>query len=363
MKGQVNNYQSWFVARNTGGSDIKATYIGNHGVERSRTRVRVPLGRILCSLLPLIILLWTLSACSILTPPSGSPGTVSAPEMLTEYDSCAERVLIMSVDGLRPDALSVERTPNIISLAAQGAYTWTARTIHPPSTLPGHASMLTGYDVIQHGVSWNDYYPEMGYIKTTSLFELAHDSGMSTSMFVAREKMQHIALPGSVDNFILVSGDYTEIRKKAIEYIEPGFGVMFIHLRGMDKAGHTYGWMGEEYLAMAANVDDEVAFVMDALRQADLERSTLVFLTADHGGHGKNHMTGLAADMTIPWVIAGPGVNPTQNLISEVRVYDTAATAAWALGLPLPGDMKGSPVSEAFDSASVKECELLIIER
>ncbi|MCJ7825549.1 MAG: sulfatase-like hydrolase/transferase, partial [Anaerolineales bacterium] len=118
-----------------------------------------------------------------------------------------------------------------------------------------------------------------------------------------------------------------------------------------------------EYLAMAANVDYEVGLVMNALRQEDLEKSTLVFLTADHGGHGKNHMTGLAADMTIPWVIAGPGVIPTQHLNSQVRVYDTAATAAWALGLALPGDMKGSPVSEAFDSASLQECELLMIER
>jgi len=31
-----------------------------------------------------------------------------------------------------------------------------------------------------------------------------------------------------------------------------------------------------------------------------------------------------------------------------VRVYDTAATAAWALGLPLPEAWEGRPIVEAF---------------
>ena len=363
MKTQERNYQSWFIEKYNRGSDLQSISNDNHPIWRSRLRAWVSISRIPYRVLPFVILLFAISACSIFSSASGLPGTVSAPDVLTEYDTCAERILIMSVDGLRPAALSAERTPIIIGLAAQGAYTWTARTIHPPSTLPGHASMLTGYDVIDHGLSWNDYYPEMGFIKTTSVFEIAHEGGFRTSMFVAREKMQHIALPGSVDDFILVDGDYPELTKRAIGFIEPGFGVMFIHLRSMDKAGHTYGWMSEEYLAKAAFVDQEVSLVMNALRQADLEKSTLVILTADHGGHGKNHMTGLAADMTIPWIVVGPGVIPTYNLSSQVIVYDTAATAAWALGLALPADMKGTPVSEAFDSTSIQECELLVLER
>jgi arylsulfatase A-like enzyme len=52
--------------------------------------------------------------------------------------------------------------------------------------------------------------------------------------------------------------------------------------------------------------------------------------------------------MTIPWIVAGPGVVPGSKLSRRVVVYDTAATAMWALGLDLPSDLDGRPVLEAF---------------
>jgi len=275
------------------------------------------------------------------------------------YAPCAERALIMSIDGLRPDALSPETSPNIYALAGRGAHTWTARTVNPPSTLPAHASMLTGFDVLQHRVSWNDYYPDMGYVETTSLFEIAHNHGFRTSMFIGNDKMRHIAIPGSVDDFVLVPGiSYSDRALAAIEYIEQGFGVMFVHLGGVDKAGHSYGWMSNEYLAQIPLVDDDVRVLMDGLRQQGLEETTLVILTADHGGVGTNHMTSQASVMTIPWIIAGPGVGTGLGLTTEVRIYDTAATVLWALGLPMPEDMAGTPVREAFGAGVEAECGL-----
>lgn len=289
-------------------------------------------------------------------PPT--PGAYSGPSV--DYAPCAQRALIMSIDGLRPDALSPETAPNIYALAARGAYTWTARTVNPPSTLPSHASMLTGYDVLQHHISWNDYYPEMGYVQTTSLFEIAHDHGLRTSMFIGNEKMRHIAIPGSVDDFVLVPGtSYSDRVLAAIEHFEPGFGVMFVHMGGVDKAGHTYGWMSEEYLAQVSLVDEDVRVLMNALHQRGLEETTLVILTADHGGLGTNHMSSHASVMTIPWIIAGPGVNAGLGLSTEVRIYDTTATVLWALGLPIPEDMTGTPVREAFAAGVEVECRPL----
>jgi arylsulfatase A-like enzyme len=134
---------------------------------------------------------------------------------------------------------------------------------------------------------------------------------------------------------------------------------MFVHMGGMDKAGHTYGWMSDEYLAQVSLVDDDVRVLMDALRQQGLEETTLVILTADHGGLGTNHMSSHASVMTIPWIIAGPGVNAGLGLTTEVRIYDTTATVLWALGLPIPEDMAGTPVREAFGASVEVECGLL----
>jgi hypothetical protein len=56
--------------------------------------------------------------------------------------------------------------------------------------------------------------------------------------------------------------------------------------------------------------------------------------------------------MRIPWVAAGPHI-PPRALTRGIVTTDTAATAAWVLGLSLSGGATGRPVMEAFDVASV----------
>ncbi len=261
-----------------------------------------------------------------------------------------ERVLIFSLDGLRADAVTPSGTPNIVALAAGGAATFAAQTILPSSTLPSHGSMLSGYEVADHGLTWNDYIPANGYIRTPTLFTLAHAAGLRTVMVVGKEKLEHIAVPGSVDRFIYVPGGDYEIAAAATAEIQTGFDVLFVHFIGPDAAGHLYGWMSPTYVGTVLSTDEAVRRVLQALDQAGLRETTLIILTADHGGHGSTHGSDRPEDMTIPWIIAGPGVAAGRILGTPVRTFDTAATAAFALGLPLPADMDGSPVMEAFST-------------
>jgi hypothetical protein len=53
-------------------------------------------------------------------------------------------------------------------------------------------------------------------------------------------------------------------------------------------------------------------------------------------------------DMTIPWVVSGPGTLRGYRLGSAVHTTDTAATAAWLLGIELSAGVVGEPVFEAF---------------
>src|SRR5688572_20429216 len=73
------------------------------------------------------------------------------------------RVIILSIDGLRPDAIALAPMPNLLALMQSAAYTLSAQTIFPSSTLPSHASMLTGLCPSKHGVDWNDYIPQNGF--------------------------------------------------------------------------------------------------------------------------------------------------------------------------------------------------------
>ena len=84
------------------------------------------------------------------------------------------RALIVSYDGLRPDAIAQAPMPNLQALMQAGAYSLTAQTTFPSATLPGHASMLMGMCPKKHGVDWNDYDPAQGYAQGVDIFDLAH---------------------------------------------------------------------------------------------------------------------------------------------------------------------------------------------
>src|SRR5262245_40042566 len=69
--------------------------------------------------------------------------------------SPSSRVLLISCDGLRPDAIDKAGLSNIQSLIAAGSYQPRGRNQNPPVTLPNHTSMVTGLSVDSHGVRGN----------------------------------------------------------------------------------------------------------------------------------------------------------------------------------------------------------------
>lgn len=257
------------------------------------------------------------------------------------------RVLILSIDGLRPDAIELTPMRNLQALMQTGAYSLVAQTIHPSVTLPSHASMLTGLCPEDHGVDWNDYQPNRGYAIGTDLFDLAQAAGLQTVMVVGKDKLRQVTEPHSTDVFQYINDRDTVIAARVAELIPQGFNLMFVHFPTPDGMGHVYGWLSPEQYSVIFRADEALQTILDALQQAGMREDTLIIVTADHGGHGTTHGTRQPEDMNIPWVAAGPGVRPVV-LSTAVNTTDTAATAAWALGLPLPPEWDGRPVLEAF---------------
>ncbi|MGH7473537.1 MAG: alkaline phosphatase family protein, partial [Candidatus Methylomirabilales bacterium] len=69
------------------------------------------------------------------------------------------RVIIISIDGGRPDGILQAATPTITRVWKQGAYSFRAQTISPSTTLPAHTSMLTGISPDRHGERDNSWWP------------------------------------------------------------------------------------------------------------------------------------------------------------------------------------------------------------
>ena len=259
-------------------------------------------------------------------------------------------VVIISEDGLRPDALTGVNPPTHEAILKRAAYSFRAQTIRSASTLPSHASMLSGFDAKEHGLYWNSWKPDRGYIQVPTVFDAAKKGGGGSAAFVGKHKLAHIAHPKS--GAVVSRPGY--FCKKVVEeaaryFVEKKPEIEFIHFSDPDDLGHSDGWMSNPQLEAIRTTDKCLATLLDAVAAAGLDRETLFIISADHGGHGTNHSGKVKEDRLIPWIAWGPGIRKGHRIKSEISTVDTAATALWVLGYPAPPGMIGKPVIEAFE--------------
>ncbi len=254
------------------------------------------------------------------------------------------RVIIISEDGMRPDALTPELAPAHVALMKQGATADAAETIKQSDTLPSHASMLSGVEAAVHKMSWNNWKRGRGYILAPTIFSIAREHGLSSAMFVGKPKLRHIARPGTVDHFERPGYYCSTVSKRAAEYfLAKRPDIMFVHFSDPDDYGHSRGWMSAAYLKGVRNTDRCLARLLSMLDESGLADETLVIVTADHGGHAHNHSGRRShrVDLEIPWIARGPGIAPGTVIGERMSTVDTAATVLAMLGLPAPARLTG----------------------
>ena len=221
-------------------------------------------------------------------------------------------ILAISLDGLRPDAitkLGTKGAPNLHRLMAQGASTLNARTAYESTrTLPNHTGMLTGRGVagrIGHSVTFNNDNGETladthgAYVP--GMFDVAHDNGRQTAFFAEKDKFYYLmrswdGTHGRTDTIRADNGrDKTDVDRvgppeQLLAGVEAALldgrtDLIFLHLTAPDRAGHADEWMSSEYLR-AVTADDahvgDILAVVDA--HPELANRLTILLTSDHGG-------------------------------------------------------------------------------
>jgi predicted AlkP superfamily pyrophosphatase or phosphodiesterase len=267
------------------------------------------------------------------------------------------RAVILSWDGAKPDVLKdLLAQGHLITLKRMeeaGCWTMDAHTIVPSLTLPSHVSMVTGLLAAGHGVTWNSDRPEKGPLKVPTMFSLAREAGLKVALIVGKTKLRLLAGPQGPDCQVLEKGGPGDVAHRAIQALKDGNpDLLFVHFGAPDAAGHDFGWgdaaaghpPSPEYEAALCACDDATGQLLAALRADPRWARTLVILTADHGGVGKNHGGDSPQETTIPWVAAGGLVTARGALKVAVHTTDTAATALAALEVPIPSGWTGHPV-------------------
>ena len=263
-------------------------------------------------------------------------------------------VIIVSIDGLRPDAISRYRAATLERLSREGRYALQARTILPSTTMPSHASMLTGVGPFQHRILWNDDDVNHAAATVPSVFSVAKREGLSTAAFYSKSKFSQLFPPSALDVTAAPTqsegiwpGESTVAR--AAEHLRAASpSLLFVHLGEPDYAGHSFGWMSEEYADAVRSADTALGHLLARADTVYGRGAYTVIVTADHGGHSRTHGTPRSDDLLIPWVIWGEGVQAGAPLREPIRTMDTAATALWLLGIDVPRGWNGRVVGTAF---------------
>jgi len=250
-------------------------------------------------------------------------------------------VVVIGIDGLGSAALVKQTPPNIAGLMRSGAWTLKARGVLPTVSSPNWASMIMGATPDRHGVDSNDWRFDKYAITPAcraprgsfpTVFDLLKDRApkLHTAVIHDWQGFANLLDPASV-SFIKHYKGSPASTDAAVEYLKTQRpDLLFIHLDDLDHAGHSKGWLSEEYMMELAGIDGMVGRIVAAARA---NGPAYILVTGDHGGQtdGKHGHTA-DSDLIIPWILNGPDIPANREITGVISTTDTAATIAALLG-------------------------------
>lgn len=312
-----------------------------------------------------------------------------------DLDTPADRLFLIVGDGLRADKLfeNPQLAPFIHEKAKNDGRWGLSHTRVPTESRPGHVALIAGLyeDVSAVTTGWQLNPVDFDSVFNQSRKTWAWGSPDILPMFregaTDKERI-------TCEMYDSTDEDYTKDSEKldtwVFEHVDKLFleatsnqtlaadlrrpqTVFFLHLLGLDTAGHAHRPYSSEYLNNIHVVDDGIAALTDTLSgfytPAEMDRTTFLF-TADHGmsdwgSHGDGHPD----NTRTPYIAWGSGVNspvandpnqlsPTLTLHGtlnetlewqveemqrvDVAQADLAALMSYLIGVPFPKNNVGS---------------------
>ncbi|MBQ4631348.1 MAG: alkaline phosphatase family protein [Clostridia bacterium] len=250
------------------------------------------------------------------------------------------KVILISIDGMRPDGLKQCKTPYLEELMNKSSYTFEGKTVFPSITLPCHLSMFHSVPPERHGTTSNTYVTPVRPVN--GLFEQIKAADKTAAMYYGWEPLREIGRAGSLvaaEYINAYSYDHSDgvLTDRAIAYIKdkkPDF--VFLYMVETDeKGGHDSGWMTETYLDYIKCAIGNAKRIID-----EFSDEYTVIITADHGGHDRGHGTDMPEDMTIPQFYIGKLFKPGEEL-KNVSILDTSPTIADVMSISVPREWEG----------------------
>ncbi len=249
-----------------------------------------------------------------------------------------KKVLIIGIDGCRPDALLKAKAPHLHGLIKNGAFSDKAQTGDMTASGSGWGSLLTGVWREKHGVKGNDFklsnFDKFPHV-------LARIKKAKPESFVAS-----VVHWDPIQKLIVRKADITvahktdpEVAKVACQILaEKNPDLLFVHLDDVDGAGHKFGFDPKlpRYLDAIEKADAYVGAMLKAVegRKTYAQEDWLIVVSTDHGGTEKSHGKNIPEHRTIFLIVSGKSaargaIEPAPGIV------DIVPTVLQHLGIPV----------------------------
>ncbi|MDR0659673.1 MAG: alkaline phosphatase family protein [Prevotellaceae bacterium] len=253
----------------------------------------------------------------------------------TVYAQPSKHVILVSIDGFRPDFYLDKTwpTPNIQNLAQEGVTCLGVVGVMPTSTYPSHTSIITGTNPIKHGIYYNtdfsvangngEWHTSYYDIKVESLWQAAKRNGLTTASIswpvsvgapidynipeiwsktnslerrtasseyatpkgLFEELLENATGKLSMEDYNLTSLSFDDNLSRMAAYLIRTYkpNLLTIHLPCVDGAQHKEGLNGKMVTRSIAGADHAISTIIDAVEKAGIKENTTIFIIGDHG--------------------------------------------------------------------------------
>ena len=234
-----------------------------------------------------LFLLLPLVACSAMPRPAPAPS--------------AQPLLLVSIDGLRADALGRGDTPVLDRLAREGVHAAWMQPSYPVLTFPNHYTLVTGLRPDRHGVVHNSMKdPQLGrflvadaeaakltaWWQAEPLWTRAERAGIATAVWAwpGVGAAHDGVLPRyrqAFDAGIPLEARVQRIAGWMLAPQGPAPGLVAMYLENVDRAGHDHGPHAPATHAAIRAVDAAIGQLLAQLHAGGITPNVVV--VSDHG--------------------------------------------------------------------------------
>lgn len=206
-----------------------------------------------------------------------------------------KKLLMIGLDGLRPDALLYANTPNIKTLIQNGVYNLETNVECDTISGPSWVSILTGKTQLETGVKYNEDVENENYKCKEDIFTILNSNNITTTSFVSNWVGMKNITNNSKNKEYDDSGEVLMNDSKMIEYCERYISsnnieneFTFLYLNGIDETGHKSGFtiQSKEYISYIETMDKKLKNIFDKAK----ENNWSLLMTTDHGGCKKTDL-------------------------------------------------------------------------